>query len=97
VLDFGLNRGARSPLLHFSGLLRSKKANPKIDLEDRLLNKTRMQSGNRRIASLKQKQWSEWPCLINQNKSYKDAIRQPPDCIFSRWFFAEVWDFRKVK
>jgi len=35
------------------------------------------------MASLKQKQWSERPCLINQNKSFKDAIRQPPDCIFS--------------
>jgi len=44
-------------------------------------NETRMQSGYRRMASLKQKQWSERPCLTNQNKGFKDAIRQPKDGI----------------
>jgi len=38
----------------------------------------------REMASLKQKQRSEQPCLINQNKGFKDAIRPPPDCIFAQ-------------
>jgi len=36
------------------------------------------------MASLKHKQRSKQPCLINPNKGFKDAIRHPPDCIFSR-------------